>query len=488
MTSLPPRVDLLLLRMQAIVERFGAASGGSDFRTVLRDALGAGSGNAPLGPEGGLGELVRGAAREAGIDADLLLAVVLSESGGNPRAVSPAGASGLMQLMPDTARELGVSDVFDPVENLRAGARYLRAKLSEFGGDLGLALAAYNAGSGAVHRWGGIPPYEETREYVARVLAAYHRLRAEDHGVSHGDPGSASPGQGPQRPGDRRDASAPLPWLPPRVPEVGQLAPAPRGAEVGGEPSGQDAPPASRPALGAGPVLPPQSAPKPPGPPRALEAPSGSVDPPLPGRPGGEGGSAPPSVPHVSSEARGPGGLSFGPGPATVQVLSAGSGGSEPHDQDRPDHLPESGHGGARASGFLPGSLPGPTLHEDAQDPGPLPSGPAVPERPGTPQGPSPQIRLLVASQDLGRVAVRLAETPGGVAAHVVASDRAGALLAWRASDLREALQGYGVPLASLMIARAEGSLESPWGPPGERVPGEAPRPRARAAAFTLDP
>jgi hypothetical protein len=108
-------------------------------------------------------------ARENGLAPDLIKAVAMVESGFNPHAVSPKGAQGLMQLMPATAAQYGVRDAFDPLQNLRAGATHLRGLLDEFDGDLVLALAAYNAGSGAVRRHGGVPNYRETREYVRKV-------------------------------------------------------------------------------------------------------------------------------------------------------------------------------------------------------------------------------------------------------------------------------------------------------------------------------
>ena len=108
-------------------------------------------------------------AREHGLSPQLIKAVALVESGFNTHAVSPKGAQGLMQLMPATARQYGVKDAFDPLQNLRAGTIHLRKLLDEFGGDLTLALAAYNAGSGAVRRHGGVPAYRETQEYVRKV-------------------------------------------------------------------------------------------------------------------------------------------------------------------------------------------------------------------------------------------------------------------------------------------------------------------------------
>jgi soluble lytic murein transglycosylase-like protein len=110
-------------------------------------------------------------ARENGLSPSLIKAVALVESGFDPHAVSPKGARGLMQLMPGTARDYGVTDAFDPLQNLRAGSTHLRRLMDQFDGDLTLALAAYNAGAGTVRRHGGVPEYEETREYLRRVKA-----------------------------------------------------------------------------------------------------------------------------------------------------------------------------------------------------------------------------------------------------------------------------------------------------------------------------
>jgi soluble lytic murein transglycosylase len=117
--------------------------------------------------------LIRGAAERYGVDTRLVEAIVQVESAGNPSAVSPKGARGLMQLMPERAAELGVRDVFDPTQNVDGGVRHMRDLLQRFGGDVTLALAAYNAGEAAVRAYAGVPPFAETQEYVRRVRALY---------------------------------------------------------------------------------------------------------------------------------------------------------------------------------------------------------------------------------------------------------------------------------------------------------------------------
>jgi soluble lytic murein transglycosylase-like protein len=112
------------------------------------------------------------------ISLPLLIAVIEVESGGNPGARSPKGAGGLMQLMPGTAARFGVSNAYAPSQNIRGGATYLDWLLRHFGGDAVLALAGYNAGEGAVERHAGVPPYTETRDYVAKVAGAYAAARA----------------------------------------------------------------------------------------------------------------------------------------------------------------------------------------------------------------------------------------------------------------------------------------------------------------------
>jgi hypothetical protein len=122
-----------------------------------------------------LHEILARAGGEHNLDVDLLASLVKAESGGNARAVSRAGARGLMQLMPGTAIELGVQDSFEPYENVRGGSSYLDALLIYYHNNLALALAAYNAGPAAVNKYRGIPPYHETRAYVARVIHEFNR-------------------------------------------------------------------------------------------------------------------------------------------------------------------------------------------------------------------------------------------------------------------------------------------------------------------------
>jgi hypothetical protein len=121
--------------------------------------------------------ILASAGTEHNIDADLLASVVKAESGGRVRAVSRMGAQGLMQLMPATAHQLGVENAFEPKENIGGGTAYLDMLLTRYHNNVALALAAYNAGPAAVDRYHGIPPYAETRAYVARVIREFNRRK-----------------------------------------------------------------------------------------------------------------------------------------------------------------------------------------------------------------------------------------------------------------------------------------------------------------------
>ena len=148
-TNVPSRADL--------IPRFRTGMSGS---------------SRPLGG-GRYRSLIREAAVETGLSEDLLLAVIAVESGFRPAVVSSKGAIGLMQLMPATARELGVTDPYDPRQNIFGGARYLRSLLDRFNGNLTFALAAYNAGEQAIRARQAVPPFPETRQYVRRVLERF---------------------------------------------------------------------------------------------------------------------------------------------------------------------------------------------------------------------------------------------------------------------------------------------------------------------------
>ena len=147
---------------------------GSEYRLYLKEST-------PRRPRAAVSsaveDLIAHYASTYRLEKALVKAVIRVESNYNPRAVSPKGAQGMMQLIPSTARDMQVSDPFDPEDNIRGGTRYLRLMLDQFNDNIDLALAAYNAGPNAVRRHGGIPPFAETRNYVRKVKEFIHHYR-----------------------------------------------------------------------------------------------------------------------------------------------------------------------------------------------------------------------------------------------------------------------------------------------------------------------
>ena len=174
--SLPAFSDVYVYKDNQGVLTFTNVPNHSGYRRVLREDNGRVSSGPPAGVTG-YEELIRGASDRHNIDADLIRAVIKAESAFNSNARSNKGAMGLMQLMPETARLHNVLDAFNPNDNVEGGVRHLKMLLSRYQGDIELSLAAYNAGSGAVEKHGGIPPFAETREYVRRVLSYYDSYR-----------------------------------------------------------------------------------------------------------------------------------------------------------------------------------------------------------------------------------------------------------------------------------------------------------------------
>lgn len=146
------------------------ADAGSAFNGILTQAMGNAEGTTAV--PSALNNLIQGEASEQGVDPNLLKAIIKNESNFNPKAVSPVGAQGLMQLMPGTAAGLGVKNSFDPSQNIEGGAKYLKGLLQKYQ-SVPLAVAAYNAGPGAVDKYKGVPPYAETTRYVQKVLNSY---------------------------------------------------------------------------------------------------------------------------------------------------------------------------------------------------------------------------------------------------------------------------------------------------------------------------
>lgn len=163
------------------------SAGGPSFASLVSSAMNADaplqspSASAPSAPipSTEIDRLVGANAGAWGVDPALVKAIIANESGFNPSATSKTGAQGLMQLEPGTAAQLGVSDAYDPGQNIWGGTRYIKGLLDRYHGDMRLAVAAYNAGPGAVEKYGGVPPYAETQNYVASVLASYEKYKTQ---------------------------------------------------------------------------------------------------------------------------------------------------------------------------------------------------------------------------------------------------------------------------------------------------------------------
>jgi soluble lytic murein transglycosylase-like protein len=180
--ALPVRADIYSFTDDNGVTHFTNVPSDARYQVLLKSAPEVSEAGAPISPamlarSAEYDPIIDKAAELAAVQPELLRAVIVVESGFDPRAVSKAGARGLMQLMPATARAYGVRDANDPSQNVHAGARYLRDLIDRYDNDLELVLAAYNAGETAVERYGGaIPPYRETRRYVPKVLRVYNDL------------------------------------------------------------------------------------------------------------------------------------------------------------------------------------------------------------------------------------------------------------------------------------------------------------------------
>lgn len=193
-------LDITLRRMQAIESTFNSlASFGAedvrpnqDFQKILDSNMSSKIKDTPFADKvfssqmasvsagnGNIDTLIEQYSAKNGLDSAFVKAVIKQESGFQPKVTSSCGAMGLMQLMPATASSLGVTDAYDPEQNIAGGTKYLKGLLDRFGGDKSLALAAYNAGPNAVAKYNGIPPYKETQNYVKNIMSMYQKFNAQ---------------------------------------------------------------------------------------------------------------------------------------------------------------------------------------------------------------------------------------------------------------------------------------------------------------------
>ncbi|MCR4924912.1 MAG: lytic transglycosylase domain-containing protein [Clostridiales bacterium] len=164
--NLPSKINVGSISDNSNISKSNSKASSASFASELESAIK----ETQTSTTSTLEDIFQKAAKTYGVDVNLLKAVAKTESGFDTQAVSSCGAQGIMQLMPETSKELGVTDPFDAEQNIMGGAKCLKQKLDEFG-DTKLALAAYNAGSGAVKKYGGIPPYKETQNYVKKVMS-----------------------------------------------------------------------------------------------------------------------------------------------------------------------------------------------------------------------------------------------------------------------------------------------------------------------------
>ena len=181
-------LDITLQRINAIENRFQSLMSygvqpDSDFQKILDSSI---SNKKDTTSRSEINELIEKYADKNGLDSDFVKAVIKQASGFNPNATSKCGAMGLMQLMPSTAQGLGVTNAYDAEQNIEGGTKYLKGLMDRFDNNKSLALAAYNAGPNAVKKYGGIPPYMETQNYVKSVLSNYDKMKASGVGVNEG--------------------------------------------------------------------------------------------------------------------------------------------------------------------------------------------------------------------------------------------------------------------------------------------------------------